>query len=101
MLIRSLQQVQQSNQGHSITYTQQPISMPTLNILHLTISEINLRRDFKGQGHNSKFKSKCHQDSADLNFHLMPQPSVNFLHLKVLEIQPTQDFSRQPLKDLG
>ena len=40
---RSLQQGQRSNQGHTMTlhtYTPQPMSLPSINFLHLTVSEI-------------------------------------------------------------
>ena len=40
---RSLQQDQKSNQGHTMTldtYNPQPMSLPGMNFLHLTASEI-------------------------------------------------------------
>ena len=40
---RSLQQGQRSNQGHTMTlhtYAPQPMSLPIINFLHLTVSEI-------------------------------------------------------------
>ena len=37
---------------HDITYTLQPISLQC-NFLHLTVSEILPRYDFKGQGHDN------------------------------------------------
>ena len=40
---RSLQQGQRSNQGHAMTlhnYTPLPMSIPSINFLHLTVSEI-------------------------------------------------------------
>ena len=40
---RSLQQGQRSNQGHTMmlhTYTPKPMSLPRINFLHLTVSEI-------------------------------------------------------------
>ena len=40
---RSLRQGQRSNQGHTMTlhtYTPQPMSLPSMNFLHLTVSEI-------------------------------------------------------------
>ena len=42
---RSLQQGQRSNQGQTMTlhtYTPQPMSLPSMNLLHLTVSEIQL-----------------------------------------------------------
>ena len=40
---RSLWQGQRSNQGHTMTlhtYTPQPMSLPSINFLHLTVAEI-------------------------------------------------------------
>ena len=40
---RSLLQDQRSNQGHTMTlhtYNPQPMSLPSINFLHLTVSEI-------------------------------------------------------------
>ena len=40
---RSLRQGQRSNQGQTMmlhTYTPQPMSLPSMNFLHLTVSEI-------------------------------------------------------------
>ena len=54
---RSLQQGQKSNQGQTITlhtYTPKPMSLQSMNFLHLTVSEIQPRPDFKGQGHYGK-----------------------------------------------
>ena len=58
---RSLQLGQRSNQGHTITlhtYTSQPMSIPSLNFLHLTVSSILPGQDFIGQGHNGKVKGQ-------------------------------------------
>ena len=44
---RSLRQGQRSNQGQTITlhtYTPQPMSLPSMNFLHLTVSEIQPRQ---------------------------------------------------------
>ena len=57
----SLWQGQRSNQGQTMTlhtYTPQPMSLPSINFLHLTVSEIQPGQDFKGQGHYSKVKGQ-------------------------------------------
>ena len=44
---RSLRQGQRSNQGQTMTlhtYTPQPMSLPSMNFLHLTVSEIQPRQ---------------------------------------------------------
>ena len=33
------------------SYNLQPMSLPTINFLHLTVSEIQPGQEFKGQGH--------------------------------------------------
>ena len=58
---RSLWQGQRSNQGHTITlhtYNLQQMSLPYINFLHLTISEIKPTQDFICQGHYGKVKDK-------------------------------------------
>ena len=50
-----------SNQGHIMTlnaYNPKPMSLPSINFLHLTVSEILLRKDFIGQGHYGKVKGQ-------------------------------------------
>ena len=48
------------------------MSLPSINFLYLTVSEIQPRQDFKGQGHYSKVKSRSHYDVA----HLQPLTNV-------------------------
>ena len=51
---RSLQQGQRSNQGHTTTlHTYNPplMSLSSINVLHLTVSEISPGQDFIVQGH--------------------------------------------------
>ena len=46
---RSLQQGQRSNQGHAMTlhtFSRQQMSQPSINFLHLTVSEIWPEQDF-------------------------------------------------------
>ena len=40
------------------TYPPQPVTHPRINILHLTVSEICPRQDFKVQGNHSKVKGQ-------------------------------------------
>ena len=50
-----------TNQGHTMTlhiYTPKPISVSTINFLHLKVSEIQPRQDFKGQGHYGNDKGQ-------------------------------------------
>ena len=66
----SLQQGQRSNQGQTMmlhTYTPEPMSLPSINFLHLTVSEIQSGQDFIGQGHYSKVKLRSHHDVAHLH----------------------------------
>ena len=52
-----IRQGQSSNQGHTMmlhTYNPQSMSLPSINLLHLMVSEIQPRQDFIGQGHYSK-----------------------------------------------
>ena len=45
-----------------------PIQCPyKINFLHLTLSEIQPRQDFIGQGHYGKVKSRSHHDVAHLH----------------------------------
>ena len=59
---RSLWQGQRPNQGHNMiwhTCASPPpnqMSLPNINFLHLTVSEIQLRQILKGQGHCGKVK---------------------------------------------
>ena len=43
-------------------------------------------KDFKGQSHYDKVKSRSHHDVAHLHPQPMSLPSINFLHLTVSEI---------------
>ena len=57
----SLQRGQRSNQGHTMTlhtYNPSPMSLSSINFLHLTVSEILPRQDFIGHGHYSKVKGQ-------------------------------------------
>ena len=50
-----------SNQGHIMTlhtYNPKPMSLPSINFMHLTVSEIWPGQDFIGQGHYGKFKGQ-------------------------------------------
>ena len=40
------------------TYNPQPMSLPNINFLHLTVTEIYPRQDFIGQGHSGKVKGQ-------------------------------------------
>ena len=58
---RLLQQDQRSKQGHTMTlhtYNPQPMSLPSINFLHFTVSEIYPGQDFIGQGHYGKVKGQ-------------------------------------------
>ena len=50
-----------SNQGHTMavhTYNPPPMSLPSINFLHLTVYEILPGQDFIGQGHYGKVKGQ-------------------------------------------
>ena len=49
------------------TYNAQPMSLPSINFLHLTVSEIMPSQDFIGQGHYGKAKGGSHNDVAHLH----------------------------------
>ena len=49
------------------TYTPEPMSLPSMNFLHLTVSEIQSGQDFIGQGHYSKVKLRSHHGVAHLH----------------------------------
>ena len=53
----SLRQGERSNQSHTMTFPQ-PIFLPSINFLHLTVSEIWPGQDFIDQGHYGKVKGK-------------------------------------------
>ena len=55
----SLWQSQRPNQGYVVmlpTYTLQPMSIPNINFLHLTVSETQPGQDFIRQSHYRKIK---------------------------------------------
>ena len=59
--LRLVQQDQRSNQGHTMmlhTYTPKSMSLPSINFLHLTVSEKSQGQEFIGQGHYGKVKGK-------------------------------------------
>ena len=43
------------------------MSLPNINFLHLTVSEIYPGQDFQTQGHYGKVKSRSHHDVAHLH----------------------------------
>ena len=56
------------------TFTPKPMSLPSINFLHLIVSEILPREDFTGQAHYGKVKSMSHHDIA----HLQPLTNVPY-----------------------
>ena len=74
----------------------QPVSLPNINFLHLTVSEILLGKVFKMKVTMArpKVKSRSHHEVADLQPPIS-LPTINFLHLMVSKIQPEQDFQTQ------
>ena len=48
-------------------YNPPPMSLPCINFLHLTVSEIWPGQDFIGQGHYGKVKSRSHHDAAHVH----------------------------------
>ena len=77
------------------TYIPQPMPLPKINFLHIKVSEIQPRQEFKVKVTMamSKVKTKSHHDVA----HLQPKTNVRhhawkFLNLMVSEIQPRQDI---------
>ena len=49
------------------TYNPQPMSLPSISLLHLTVSEIEPGQDLIDQGHYGKVKSRSHHDVAHLH----------------------------------
>ena len=49
------------------TNTPKPMSVPSINFLHITVSTIYPGQDFIGQGHYSKVKSRSDHDVAYLH----------------------------------
>ena len=70
------------------------MSLPSMNILYLTVSEIYPRQNIKGQSHCSKAKVKSglQHDVAYLHPQPMSLPSINFLCLTASEIFKTQGY---------
>ena len=57
-----------SRSHHDIAHLHpQPMSLPSINFLHLMISEILPGQDFQTQGHYSKVKSRSDHDIAHLH----------------------------------
>ena len=70
----------------------QPMFLPSINFLHLTVSEIWSRQDFQTQGHYGKVKSRSHHDIAQL-YPLTNVPTkYQFPTPTVSEIQSGQTF---------
>ena len=56
-----LRQDQRSNQGHTMTlhtYNPQPLSLPSMNFLQLTVAETMPGQDIIGQGYYGKVKGQ-------------------------------------------
>ena len=56
-----LRQDQRSNQGHTMTlhtYNPQPVSLPSMNFLHLTVAETMSGQEIIGQGYYGKVKGQ-------------------------------------------
>ena len=62
------------------------MSLTSINIMHLTISEIQPRKDFNGQGHkaSSKVIPRSHHVDAHLHSQPMSLRSINFYTLEFL-----------------
>ena len=91
-------QSQGSRSHHDFAYLDsQPMTDPRINFLHLTVSEIWPRQDFKGQGHWQGQRSNQGHTIKLHTYTLCPMmlPNTNFLHLMVSKIQPGQDFKGQ------
>ena len=58
------------------TYNPPPMSLSSINFLHLTVSEISPEQDFIGQGHYGKVKSRSHHDVEHL--HLLTNVSTKY-----------------------
>ena len=87
---------QKSNQGNNImwhTHSPQPMSVSSVNFLHLTVSKTHVRQDFEVQDHYSKLKSRSH---AVTHLHLLTNIlSKLFLPLMVSKMQPGQNCEGQ------
>ena len=74
------------------------MSLPTINFLHFTVSEIWPGQNFKGQGHYGKVKSQIKvtpRHCTPTTPNQCPYKVINFLHLMLSEIEPRQDFIGQ------
>ena len=74
------------------------MSLPCINFLHLTVSEIQPGQDFIGQGHYGKVKGQIKVRPGRCT-HTPPnqcpyQVSTSYT-LRISEIQPGQDFIGQ------
>ena len=77
------------------------MSLPSINFLHLTVSEIQPGQDFQTQGHYGKVKSRSDHDVAQLHpltnvptKYQLPTPYAS-------EIQPGQTISIPPARPSG
>ena len=68
------------------------MSLPSMNILHLTVSEIQPEKYYESQGHHGKVKSRSHLEATDLHPIIIYLPSITFLHDMVSKIEPGPDF---------
>ena len=93
---RSLQQGQRSTQGHTMTSTPQPVSLPsTFYTFRNQRFSPNKILKVKVATARSKVKSRSHRAVAHLHPQPMVLPSINLLYLIVPEIWPGQDFLAQ------
>ena len=67
------------------------MSLPSINFLRSTVSEILPRQNLNGQGNYGKIKGHTMMLHT-YNPQQMSLPSINFLHLTVAKIQPGQDI---------
>ena len=71
--------------------------LPSINLLYLTISEIQPKQDLQGQGHCRKIKGSFKVTP----WHCTPTPlkmsltAINNVHLMVSQIQPRQDIQTE------
>ena len=72
-------------------YMPQPVSLRSINMLHLVSSEPG--QDFKGQATTVRSNVKLwpHHDVTTYMLEPISLQSINFLHLMVSEKQPGQD----------
>ena len=63
------------DQGHTMTlhiHTPQPISLTSINFLHLMVSEIEPRKKFIRQGHYMKIKAQTRPSASENQSKLYP-----------------------------